>query len=96
MLWLRSTTSTIASNVSSATYDYGYSFSADSFQRLVIMALLQSTEISALWLLKLSAMKYSADEHFAFLKFNKFYYEQSAEGSVLYAMEFLRRDILHF
>ena len=41
MLWLRSTASTIASHVFSATYDYGYSFSADSFQRLVIMAPLQ-------------------------------------------------------
>ena len=38
MLWLRSTTSTIASHVFSATYDCGYSFSADSFQRLAIMA----------------------------------------------------------
>jgi len=31
MLWLRSTASTIASYVFSATYDCGYSFSADSF-----------------------------------------------------------------
>ena len=38
MLWLCSTASTIASHVSSATYDCGYSFSADSFQRLAIMA----------------------------------------------------------
>ena len=38
MLWLCSTTSTIASHLSSATYDCGYSFSADSFQRLAIMA----------------------------------------------------------
>ena len=38
MIWLRSTASTIASQVSSTTYDCGYSFSADSFQRLVIMA----------------------------------------------------------
>ena len=38
MLWLRSTASTIASQVSFATYDCGYSFSVDSFQRLAIMA----------------------------------------------------------
>ena len=38
MLWLCSTTSTIASHLSSATYDCGYSFYADSFQRLAIMA----------------------------------------------------------
>ena len=38
MLWLHSATSTIASHVSSATYDYANSFSADSFQRLAIMA----------------------------------------------------------
>ena len=38
MLWLRSTASTIASQVSSTTYDCGYSFSANSFQRLAIMA----------------------------------------------------------
>ena len=38
MLWLRSTASTIASHLSSAIYDCGYSFSANSFQRLAIMA----------------------------------------------------------
>ena len=41
MLWLHSTTNTIASQVSSAKYDCGYSFSADSFQKLAIMALLR-------------------------------------------------------
>ena len=38
MLWLHSTASTIASHLSSAIYDYGYSFFVDSFQRLAIMA----------------------------------------------------------
>ena len=37
-LWLRSTAGTIASQVPSATYDCGYNFFADSFQRLAIMA----------------------------------------------------------
>ena len=37
MLWLHSSASTIAFDVFFATYDYGYSFSIDSFQRLAIM-----------------------------------------------------------
>ena len=42
MLWLRSTATTIASHVSFATYDCGYSFSADSFEWLTIMAHLRA------------------------------------------------------
>ena len=42
MLWVRSTASTVASHVSSATYNCGYSFSADSFERLAIMAPLRA------------------------------------------------------
>ena len=42
MLWLRSIASTIASHVSSATYDCGYSFSTNSFEILAIMAPLRA------------------------------------------------------
>ena len=43
----------------------------------------QFVEISTLWILKLSATKYSAGEHSTFLKFSKFYCEQSTKGSAL-------------
>jgi len=52
----------------------------------------QSVEGSALWLLKLSTTKYSANKHSA-LKFSRFCCEQSAEGSTLFFSETFRYEI---
>ena len=82
-------------NIPSRLKFFAIKYAADKHSALLKFSrfcCVQFVEGSALWLLKLSATKYSANKHSA-LKFSRFCCEQSAERSAfcflkLYAMKY--------